>query len=46
MLMLVVAFFERVIPVKTTTPVDLLLIAGATALIGLALRLTHSAEKH
>ena len=46
MLMLVVAFFERVISVKTSTPLDLLLMAGATALIGLALRLTHTGDKH
>jgi len=46
MLMLVVAFFERVISVKTATPLDLLLLAGATALIGLALKLTHTSGKH
>jgi uncharacterized membrane protein YqhA len=46
MLMLVVAFFERVISVKTATPLDLLLLAGATALIGLALKLTHTSGTH
>lgn len=46
MLMLVVAFFERVISVKTSTPLDLLAMAASTALIGLALWLTHTGDKH
>jgi uncharacterized membrane protein YqhA len=46
MLMLVVAFFERVISVKTSTSLDLLAMAASTALIGLALWLTHTTEKH
>jgi uncharacterized membrane protein YqhA len=44
LMILIVTFFERVLGIKFSGPLDLLYLAGGIALIGLALYLTHAGE--
>ena len=44
LMILIVTFFERVLGITFTGPLDLLYLAGGIALIGLALYLTHASE--
>ena len=46
LMILVVKFFEHAISMKFESPLDMLSFAGGISLIGLALYLTHAAEKH
>ena len=46
LMILVVKFFDHAINMKFGSPMDMLYFAGGIALIGLALFLTHAAEKH
>jgi uncharacterized membrane protein YqhA len=46
LMILIVKFFEYAIRISYTTPMDLLLLGGGIALIGLALYLAHASEKH
>ncbi len=46
LMILVVKFFEHAISMKFESPQDMLSFAGGIALIGLALYLTHAAERH
>ncbi len=45
LMILIVRFFEYAIGMKFSTPLDLLMFSGGIALVGLALYLSHSAEK-
>lgn len=46
LMILVVKFFEFAIRIPYQSPLDILLLGGAIALIGLALYLSHASEKH
>lgn len=46
LMILIVTLFEEALNMKISTPLDLLYLGGAIALIGAALFLTHKAEAH
>ena len=46
LMILIVKFFEHVIDMHFSAPLDLLYLAGGIALIGLALHLTHGGDSH
>jgi len=46
LMILVVKLFEHAVKMKMDTPLDLLYLGGAIALVGLALFLTHASEGH
>lgn len=46
LMILIVRIFEQAVQLKIATAMDLLLLSGAAALIGLALYLSHMAESH
>ena len=46
LMILIVTLFEEALNMKISTPLDLLYLGGAIALIGAALFLTHKAESH
>ncbi|MHB8165471.1 MAG: YqhA family protein [Sulfuricella sp.] len=46
LMILIVTLFEEALNMKVTSPLDLLYLGGAIALIGAALFLTHKAEAH
>ena len=46
LMILIVRIFEQAVRLKIATPMDLILLSGAAALIGLALFLSHKAESH
>ena len=46
LMILIVKYFEHAVSMKFNTPMDLLLLAGGIALIGLALYLTHDKGGH
>jgi hypothetical protein len=45
-MILIVTLFEEALNMKIASPLDLLYLGGAIALIGAALFLTHKAESH
>lgn len=46
LMILIVKYFEHAVSMKFNTPMDLLLLAGGIALLGLALFLTHDKSAH
>ncbi len=46
LMILIVKLFEHAVKMKMETPLDLLYMGGAIALVGLALYLTHASEGH
>ena len=46
LMILIVTLFEEALKMNLTTPLDLLYLGGAIALVGLALFFTHKAESH
>ena len=46
LMILIVTLFEEALKMNLTTPLDLLYLGGAIALVGLALFFTHKAEAH
>lgn len=46
LMIMIVTLFEQALKMDMKTPLDLLYLGGSIALIGLALYLTHAAEKH